>query len=328
MDAIRIEGLTRSFGAVRALDDLSLAVPEGVVCGFVGPNGAGKTTTIRVLLGLIPKDRGSVTVLGEEVAFGRDSRVRRRLAYLPQDPVFPERHSGQEVMELVAGLFRMDAGTARKRTDALLEEFHLAAARTQSVATYSRGMKQRLGLAACFLPEPDLLILDEPVSSLDPEGRREVFDILRRLKGRATVFFSSHILDDVERVSDVLVMLKGGRKVLEGPMDEILARYAPGRLRIGLNPGDAARACEALRAMPWVAGVTPVEEEPGMVYAHVPPSLIEHAIEETLVRLVQQGFRIREYGRASADLEAVFLRIAEGADGRDIEGRAGNAAAR
>ncbi|MEW5866618.1 MAG: ABC transporter ATP-binding protein, partial [Bacillota bacterium] len=191
--------------------------------------------------------------------------------------------------------------------------FHLEHARRQSVATYSRGMKQRLGLAVSFLPEPELFILDEPVSSLDPEGRREVFDVLRRLKGKATVFFSSHILDDVERISDLLVMLKDGQKVLEGAMDEVLTRYAPDRLRIGFGGTNLVRACEVLRGLPWVSRVTE-SEEPGVVYVDVAPTQIETAVGETLVHLVQQGLRVREYSRSKADLESVFLRIAEGKD--------------
>lgn len=313
MDAIYVEDLHKSFGSVKALKGLSLRVPAGIVCGFVGPNGAGKTTTIKLLLGLIPKDRGSLRVLGQEVIFGRDLGVRRRLAYLPQDPVFPERHSGQEVMELVGELYGMDRGAILQRADTLLQAFHLEHARRQSVATYSRGMKQRLGLAVSFLPEPELFILDEPVSSLDPEGRREVFDVLRRLKGKATVFFSSHILDDVERISDLLVMLKDGQKVLEGAMDEVLTRYAPDRLRIGFGGTNLARACEVLRGLPWVSRVTE-SDKPGVVYVDVAPTQIETAVEETLVHLVQQGLRVREYSRSRADLESVFLRIAEGKD--------------
>lgn len=324
MDALYMEGVEKSFGPVKALKGLSMSVPVGAVCGFIGPNGAGKTTAIRLLLGLIPKDRGVLRVLGEEVEFGRDLGVRRRLAYLPQDPVFPERHSGQEVMSLAGELYGMDRAMILRRTDALLQEFHLEHARRQSVATYSRGMKQRLGLAVSFLPEPELLVLDEPVSSLDPEGRREVFDILRRLRGKSTVFFSSHILDDVERVSDLLVMLKDGEKVLEGAMGEVLSRYAPDRLRIGFRPADVVRACEALRGLPWVSRVAGGEEN-GVVYVDVAPTQIEAAVEETLVHLVRQGFRVREYSRSGADLEGVFLRIAESAGtagSRDPERRA------
>lgn len=309
MQAIDIQDLTKSFGAVRALQGLSMQVDAGTVCGFIGPNGAGKTTTLRILLGLTPGDGGRVRMMGEDVVFGRELRGRDKLAYLPQDPVFPERHTGQEVMDLVAGLYGMDSRAARDRSTDLLRQFHLADARKHSVATYSRGMKQRLGLAACFLPQPELLILDEPVSALDPEGRVEVFGLLRQLKEKATVLFSSHILEDVERVSDKLVMVKGGRKVVEGPMEEILSRYASDRLRLEVHPEDVDKAYALLAALPWVSGVTREGEAAGTLYADVRPGQMASAVDGTLAGLVGQGVRVREYGRARTGLETVFLRL-------------------
>lgn len=323
--AISLDGLTKSFGTVHALRGLSMQVETGTICGFIGPNGAGKTTTLRILLGLLPRDGGTVRVLGDDVVFGRELSLRNRLAYLPQDPVFPERHTGQEVMELVAGLYGMDPGKAKQRSTALLRQFHLEDARKHPVGTYSRGMKQRLGLATCFLPEPELLVLDEPVSALDPEGRIEVFGLLRSLKGKATVLFSSHILEDVERVSDKLVMVKAGRNVVEGPMDEILSRYAADRLRIEVHPDDEEKARATLATMPWVsdvpahsdtvnAGVANATEAatPGMpciLYAEVRHGQMGAALDGTLAVMVSQGIRVREFGRSRTDLETVFLRL-------------------
>ncbi len=306
-DAVFIEGLRKSFGQVHALDGLSVRVAAGTVCGFIGPNGAGKTTTLRVLLGLLPKDEGTVRLLGQDVVFGRELDLRSRLSYLPQDPAFPERHTGEEVMDLVAGLYRMDPRRARERAGALLEQFHLQDARKHSVGTYSRGMKQRLGLATCFLPDPDLLVLDEPVSALDPEGRVEVFDLLRELKGKATVVFSSHILEDVERVSDRLIMIKAGRNIVDGPMEDVLARYASDRIRIVVRPDDLDGAERVLAGLPWVAGVS--RDGENLLFAEVKPGEMRTALDETLVSLVQHGARVREYGRSRTDLETVFLRL-------------------
>ena len=317
--AISIDGLTKSFGKVQALRGISMQVEAGTVCGFIGPNGAGKTTTLRILLGLLPGDGGSVKVLGDDVVFGRELSLQSKLAYLPQDPVFPERHTGQEVMDLVAALYGMDAGAARDRSAALLRQFHLEDSQKHSVGTYSRGMKQRLGLAACFLPEPELLVLDEPVSALDPEGRVEVFGLLRSLKGRATVLFSSHILEDVERVSDKLVMVKAGRNVVEGPMEEILSRYAADRLRFEVHPGDEEKARALLTGMPWVsavsgsdgpdAGAPPTPAASSTLYADVRRGQMDVALDGTLAALVSQGVRMREFGRSRTDLETVFLRL-------------------
>ena len=326
VDAIYIEELSKSFGQVCALDELSMRVEAGTVCGFIGPNGAGKTTTLRILLGLLPKDEGTVRLLGQDVVFGRELDLRSRLSYLPQDPVFPERHTGLEVMELVAGLYAMDPRRARERANALLEQFHLHGARKRSVGTYSRGMKQRLGLATCFLPEPDLLVLDEPVSALDPEGRVEVFALLRQLKGRATVLFSSHILEDVERVSDELVMIKAGHNIVEGPMEDILNRYASERIRIRVRLEDLEQAGRIVAGLPWVIGVSRDGEErnaepgtsglrggngqgEGLLYVDVKPDAVAVALDVILVSLVQQGVKVREYGRSRTDLETVFLRL-------------------
>lgn len=270
-------------------------------------------------------------MLGEDVAFGRESPGRGKTAYLPQDPVFPERHTGQEVMELVASLYGIAPTGAKDKIADLLSQFHLEKAKRHSVGTYSRGMKQRLGLAACFLPEPDLLVLDEPVSALDPEGRVEVFNLIREAKGSATVLFSSHILEDIERVSDSLVMIKEGEDVVDGPMEEILARYAPDRIKIRIRTGDSDKARALLENMPWFDSVTgetndgsagrngrhqsgsgdaPAEyQDSCTIYGNVRMGQMEAALDNTLAALVQEGIRIREFGRSRADLEAVFLRL-------------------
>ncbi|MGE5579095.1 MAG: ABC transporter ATP-binding protein [Bacillota bacterium] len=309
MEAIRIEGLTKSFGSVQALRGLSMSVDSGTICGFIGPNGAGKTTTLRILLGLLPRDGGGVSLLGEDVVFGRELARRSRVAYLPQDPVFPERHTGREVMDLVAALYGMPPGAARQRSEELLNQFHLTEAQKLSVGSYSRGMKQRLGLATCFLPEPDLVVLDEPVSALDPEGRVETFALLRQLKGRSTVLFSSHILEDVERVSDTLVMVRAGRTVVEGSMEEVLSLYAGDRLRIAVHPDDEAKAKAALETMPWVTSVSAKDGPIGVIYADVRRGQMDTAVDGTLACLVGQGIRVREFGRSVIDLETVFLRL-------------------
>jgi ABC-2 type transport system ATP-binding protein len=308
MEAVRVENLTKSFGSHKVLDRLSFQVETGTICGFIGPNGSGKTTTIRILLGLLKKGGGRVQVLGEDVEFGKESQVKARIAFLQQDPVFPERHTGREVMDLVARLYGMESSYARQRTDELLNEFHLEKAANRSAAVYSKGMKQRLGLAACFLPDPQLLILDEPVSALDPEGRVEVFDIIRRVKGKSTVLFSSHILEDVERVSDTLVMIKEGQKVLEGTIEEIFTQYGAERLRIVFREGDSGRGMDILRAMPWAERVV-AGSEPGEVFVNVRQGMMDRALDESLGALVCGGLRVTAFGRSRTDLESLFLHL-------------------
>lgn len=208
----------------------------------------------------------------------------------------------------------MDSKTLASRKEMLFREFKLDDARKKNIGAYSKGMKQRLGLATCFLPEPDLLILDEPVSALDPEGRVEVFSLLQKLKGKATVLFSSHILDDVQRVCDTVVMLKEGRKVVEGPMDDVLRRFAPERIRVKVRAEQAERAIALALQLPWIirvsANMGPEKvTEPGVLYLAVRPDNMEVALEETLTRLVNGGIKVTEFCRVRADLETVFMKI-------------------
>ena len=192
--AIEVNNLTKQFAGHRALSGIDFTVQRGSIHGFLGPNGAGKTTAIKIILGLIPATSGRVRVLGEPLRFGRRLNFLQYLNYLPQDPVFPEGLTGREALSLVADIYRLDKKRKLSRIERLLGYFQLNDAASRRVGAYSRGMQQRLGIAAVLLSEPELLILDEPVSALDPEGRRRVLEIIMKLKGRATVFFSSHIL--------------------------------------------------------------------------------------------------------------------------------------
>ncbi len=254
--AIEMRGLRKRFGDVLALDGLDLDVPIGSVFGLLGPNGAGKTTAIRLLAGLARPTSGSVRLFGAPAA----EVVRAgRVGYLPQDPRFYDWMHGRELLDLVARLHGLDDRVARAaRVATAIRDAELTGAADRAVGTYSGGMRQRLGIAQALLHEPDLLVLDEPVSSLDPAGRRDVLRIVAGLRGPVTVLLSTHVLSDVERVCDRVAILDRGRLVVEGELDRLLTEHATTAFRLEPEPGQegAVAALETrLRHQAWARHV-------------------------------------------------------------------------
>ena len=249
--AIEVRQLRKRYRKVNALDDLNLEVPEGSIYGFLGPNGAGKSTTMKILMGLVRPSGGWAAVLGHDV---RTSSLvaRSRVGYLPQDPVFPADQTVRGVVTYAARLYpgHPKGRALRRRVDDLLERVGMAQKAKRRLRGLSGGERQRVGVAQALVADPDLVILDEPSAGLDPVGRRAMLDLIAGLKGAATVFYSTHILADVQRVSDIVVMINAGRAVAVGAIDSIL--QAPDtdftvRLR-----GDTAATLERLRLEPWV----------------------------------------------------------------------------
>ena len=223
METLSVKGLSKSFGANRVIDGISFDVPEGSVFGFVGANGAGKTTTMKMILGLLPSDGGKVFVCGEKVLFGV-TKTNRHIGYLPDVPAFYGYMRPREYLRLCGEIVGLPAAENKRRGAELLEMVGLAKA-NQKISAFSRGMRQRLGMAQALLNEPKLLICDEPTSALDPKGRKEILDILKQIRGRTTVVFSTHILSDVERICDRAAVLSGGRIALLGALSELRARH-------------------------------------------------------------------------------------------------------
>jgi len=223
--AIRARGLTKRYGSILALDGLDLDVPTGSIFGFLGPNGAGKTTTIRILTGLARASAGTASVAGVEVGLDRPD-LHRRIGYLDQDPRFYAWMRGRELLELTGRLDGLRGAGLRTRVDGMLERVGLAEAARRRIGGYSGGMRQRLGIAQALLHGPDIVFLDEPVSSLDPEGRRDLLELIATLRGETTVVLSTHVLADVERICDRVAILDRGRLVSESPLEELLAGHA------------------------------------------------------------------------------------------------------
>ncbi|MDF1521201.1 MAG: ABC transporter ATP-binding protein [Trueperaceae bacterium] len=253
--AIATHGLTKRFDEVTALDALELRVPRHAVFGFLGPNGAGKTTAMRLLVGLARPTSGRAEVLGHDAT--RDSlEVRRRVGFLAQDPRFYEHQTARETLRFTARFFY--AGPARAiedRIDEMLELVDLADKADRPVRGFSGGERQRLGIAQAQVNAPELLIMDEPAAALDPVGRHAVLSILDRLRAHTTVLFSTHILDDVQRVADHVAILNRGRRLIaQAPTHELLAGDGAATYLIGLERSPNG-TLEALRALSWVADV-------------------------------------------------------------------------
>ena len=215
--ALWVEGLTKRYGERCVVDHLDFSVPPGVVCGFVGPNGAGKTTTIRMLLGLIAPTEGTGEILGHPIS--HPSAYLRRVGAMIEGPAFYPSLSGRRNLDVLARL----GGIDRRRVDEVLAVVELTDRAADRYGSYSLGMKQRLGIAAALLPDPDLLVLDEPTNGLDPPGIRDLRALLGSLAATGmTVFVSSHLLDELQQICEHLVVIDGGRLIFAGDVHELL----------------------------------------------------------------------------------------------------------
>ncbi len=228
MYAIRTEGLSKDFSvgfwrprAYRALDRLNLEVVRGEVFGFLGPNGAGKTTTLKLLMQLIYPTSGSAEILGRPVG---DIEMKRRIGYLPESPYFYDYLTAEELLLYFAKLFGYGHDERHRRVTALLDEVGIAGERRLQLRKFSKGMIQRVGIAQALLNDPEVVFLDEPMSGLDPLGRREVRNLILRLRDRGcTVFFSSHVLSDAETLCNRVAVLAGGKLVASGRIADLQA---------------------------------------------------------------------------------------------------------
>jgi len=306
--AIRTEGLTKHYTGVQALSDLTLEVPAGSIYGFLGPNGAGKTTTIKILGGLIAPSAGSASVAGVPLSEG--TAFRREIGYLAQEPRFYDWMTGRETLEFVGSLVDDAAATERGWIDQVLARVGLADAAKRRTSTYSGGMRQRLGIAQALVTRPSVLLLDEPVSALDPLGRREVLELMSDLKGEATVFYSTHILEDVQRVSDHVAILDQGRLVRAAPTAELLASFTQDRIRVVIGGARDETAVE-LAELPGVRSVEPGERT-GDLRAYLLKIYPDTAagVQRSVMRYAaDRDLTLTENGLVRLDLEDAFLRL-------------------
>ena len=245
MNVLEVKDLHKSFGSKTVLDGLTFSVSEGSVFGFIGRNGAGKTTTMKIILGLLQADSGEITICGERVRYG-NTPTNKFVGYLPDVPEFYSYMTAREYLRLCGRVTGMKQSDIKTRTNELLELVGLAGEKHR-IKGYSRGMKQRLGIAQALINKPKLLICDEPTSALDPLGRKEILEIISSAKGETSVIFSTHILSDVEKICDDAAILEKGRTVLCGTVSELKAKRSGSDVQIvPVSADDAQRVAQLL----------------------------------------------------------------------------------
>jgi ABC-2 type transport system ATP-binding protein len=313
---IQTYGLTKTYKGTNALQNLDLQVPQHSICGFLGPNGAGKSTTIKLLLGLTRPTSGRAEVFGMDSV--RDSvAIRQRVGYLAQDPRYYDHMTAREILRFTARFFY--SGPSRMIEERIKETLELVGITDKAdrpIKGFSGGERQRLGIAQAQINYPDLIILDEPAASLDPMGRRDVLEVMERLRKHTTIFYSTHILDDVQRVSDTVVIMNHGQLVAHAPIEELMAGK-DGIIYSLMVKGDGQSAKARLSQQAWVTSViTTAHNGSTGLQVNVTDA---GAAEAQLLRLVlaDSGATVTEFGRKKYNLEEVFLGIVEGDNGND-----------
>lgn len=303
MNILELKNVRKEFGNLEVIRDLSFTVPEHSVFGFIGKNGAGKTTTMKMILGFLAPNGGEIRVCGEKVAYGH-AKTNRYIGYLPDVPEFYGYMSPKEYLKLCGEITGLTKEQITVRTKELLQLVGLENA-NRRIRGFSRGMKQRLGIAQALLNEPQLLICDEPTSALDPIGRKEILDILSVARERTTIVFSTHILSDVERICDSIGVLNEGKLVLQGTVQEIKNVRRKDTIRVELNSMVAAlQLAEKVKGLPFVLE-TAVEENSILIQL----TKAETYGRELMALLVRENITILRYELLEPSLENIFLEV-------------------
>lgn len=300
MAILEIKDVSKSFNGKKVLDSLTFSVPEGSIFGFVGKNGAGKTTTMKMILGLETVDQGEIKLLGEAVRFG-ENRTNRHTGYLPDVPEFYGYMKAKEYLMLCTEITGIDKIQRKKRVDELLELVNLQENKT-AISGFSRGMKQRLGIAQALLNKPKLLICDEPTSALDPNGRRELLDLLDSLRKETTVVFSTHILNDVEQICDYIGILDQGKMVTTASIKELKQKYKKKQVQIAFETIEDKQ----LFLNKWTHESVEIEEEQLLVSFQLNDKTSARVVFELLATLaiVPLSFKQKE-----PSLEDIYLEV-------------------
>jgi ABC-2 type transport system ATP-binding protein len=305
---IETRDLRKSYGRIEALKGVSVKVEKGQIYGLLGQNGAGKTTLIKILLGIVRLTDGAATLLDAPAG---TVRVRERVGYLPEDHQFPGYHTGYSLMDFYGQLYGVPKDDRRKKIPEALETVGIAGRMNSKIRTYSKGMKQRLGIAQALMHDPEVIFLDEPTDGVDPLGRREIRELMSRLKERGhTIFLNSHLLGEVELICDRVAILQKGELVREGTIADLTRQK--GRFEVGLAPGqtfpeeDARRLGYTVGAMPaGRAGADPVFEV----------GLSDGQSIDPLVKLVvEKGLNLRRLVEQKQTLEDAFLSAVDEAE--------------
>ena len=309
MKAISIENLSKYYKNVKALDNLTLEIPENVVFGFLGPNGAGKTTTVKLLTGFSKPTSGKAFVAGEEIGDG-NLNLREKTGLLPDVPTFYDWMSGREFLYWVGELFHLPKPEIKTRTEELLQLVELEKAANRRIGGYSRGMKQRLGIAQALFNHPKVLFLDEPTSALDPIGRRDVLTLVKRLKQEATIFMSTHILADVERVCDMVAIVNRGKLVLVSTVEALREKYAHSIFDMEFLE-DSRNFAEQLKYVSYLSEPEIIGEN-GTQVLRIKALDIKQARSQLPRLIAESGLTLSRYELNLPNLEDIFLEVING----------------
>jgi ABC-2 type transport system ATP-binding protein len=310
---IETHNLSKIYKEAHALKDLNLTVKQNSIFGFLGPNGAGKSTTIKLLLGLIEPSGGRATIFGQDVQ-RNNVEIRRRIGYLAQDPRYYEHLTARQILDYTARFFyRGPKDLLEARVQETLELVGLEDKADRPIKGFSGGERQRLGIGQAQVNYPDLLILDEPAASLDPQGRHDVLEVMERLRKYSTIFYSTHILEDVQRVSDTVAILNKGRLIAEAPINELLAGDGNAVIyKITLkseNEIALANARERITNQSWVQNFSMAPEN-GQIAWQI--SVTDEGVAEDLLLrtiLEDRSIKVKQFGRKTYNLEEVFLEL-------------------
>jgi ABC-2 type transport system ATP-binding protein len=312
---IETHNLSKAYKESQALTGLNLTVKQNSIFGFLGPNGAGKSTTIKLLLGLIQPSQGSASIFGYDVQ--RDSvEIRKRVGYLAQDPRYYEHMTARQILGYTARFFyRGPKDLIDARVQEVIDLVSLEDKADRPIKGFSGGERQRLGIAQAQVNYPDLLILDEPAASLDPMGRHDVLDVMERLRKYTTIFYSTHILEDVQRVSDTVAILNKGRLISEAPINELLAGDGSSiiyNITVRSETQQAAAEAQArISSQPWVQNLN-IAPEDGHTDWQVSVT-DEAAAEDQLLGLIlmDHSLKVMNFSRKLYNLEEVFMELVE-----------------
>ncbi len=299
MEILTTKQLTKQYGTQTVVDQLNFSLNQKKCITLIGPNGAGKTTTLRMLTGLIKPTSGSISFMGKV------DDHRQHIGYLPQHPVFFGWMTGEEYLLHCAKLSYVDHVKAKKRAESLFERLDIANAKHKRISTYSGGMKQRLGIAQAMIHHPKLLVLDEPVSALDPVGRREILNLIEELKQEMTILFSTHILADADEVSDDVLLLHQGKLVEYGSMTTIKERYKTERIELTFI-GGAPSYHEKLQNLKSVFKVERIRDA-----FHVTVTDVKHARNEILMAVTEHNWDLGTFHINQASLEDIFMKVVQ-----------------
>lgn len=299
---LSIENLKKSFGALTPVKGISFPINRGSCTALLGPNGAGKTTTLRMLAGLIEPSGGTVEYTGG----GSPANWRRQIGYLPQHPKFYGWMTGREYVAFSARVSGLKGSHAAERTEAVLEQVGLKDAAKRRISGYSGGMKQRLGLAQALVHDPEILLLDEPVSALDPLGRREVIELIRELRREeVTILFSTHVLHDAEEICDEMVFMVDGSIAEQGNMMELRDKYRQPVIYLAVEPGGD-----------WTSWISSLEKKPFVTEVAVASDHVKLTVNnmtEARSRLMQEmasrGIPLTRFEAGMSTLEDMFMKV-------------------